>query len=155
MAIETERKFLVRDDSWRKSVSRSDRLRQGYLSSESNCSVRVRTSNERAWLNIKSVAVGVQRHEYEYEIPLADGNALLDTLSRKPLIEKTRHYVTVGEHCWEVDEFEGDNAGLIVAEVELDHADEVFETPDWAADEVTDDPRYYNTRLSVHPYKDW
>ncbi|MBS1213664.1 MAG: uncharacterized protein H6R26_2281, partial [Proteobacteria bacterium] len=115
----------------------------------------VRTSDDHAWLNIKSVTIGAQRHEFEYEIPLADAHLMLDTLSRKPLIEKVRHYVEVGGHTWEIDEFEGDNAGLTVAEIELEHPDEAFDRPAWLGEEVTEDIRYYNTSLCAHPFKDW
>jgi len=106
-------------------------------------------------LNIKSVTVGTQRQEFEYEISLVDGNQILDTLSRKPLIEKTRHIVEVGQHLWEIDEFSGDNDGLIIAEIELEDPDEAFEKPTWLGEEVTFDPRYYNTKLSISPYKTW
>lgn len=155
MALEIERKFLIGSDAWRGAVHRSARLRQGYLNHEKHCSVRVRTSGDKGWLNIKSVTIGAQRHEFEYEIPVADAHAMLDTLSRKPLIEKVRHFVQVGAHTWEIDEFEGENAGLTVAEIELQHPDEAFERPDWLGEEVTHDVRYYNTSLCVRPYKDW
>lgn len=153
--LEIERKFLVRNHGWRAAVRRSSVLRQGYLNNEIHCSVRVRISGDRATLNLKSVTIGAQRHEFEYEIPVADAHRMLDLLARKPLIEKTRHYVDVGPHTWEIDVFEGDNAGLVVAEIELKRADEAFEKPDWVGEEVTDDPRYYNTSLSIHPYQHW
>lgn len=155
MPVEIERKFLLRGDGWRQAAHDAQRLRQGYLNNEARCSVRVRTSAERGWLNIKSATVGAQRQEFEYEIPLAEANQMLDTLSLKPLIEKTRHFVNVGPHVWEIDEFEGDNAGLVVAEIELDHPDEAFAKPDWVGEEITHDVRYYNTSLSRHPFKDW
>lgn len=155
MALEIERKFLLGSDAWRTDVTRSERLRQGYLNHEVGCSVRVRTCGERAWLNIKSVTIGAQRQEFEYEIPLADAHVMLDTLSRKPLIEKVRHIVPVGTHTWEIDEFGGENAGLTVAEIELEHPDEPFERPSWLGQEVTEDVRYYNTSLAQHPFKDW
>jgi len=155
MGIEVERKFLLNDDAWRSTILSSIAMRQGYLSNEQNCSVRVRTTSDRAWLNIKSVTVGTQRQEFEYEISLVDGNQILDTLSRKPLIEKTRHIVEVGQHLWEIDEFSGDNDGLIIAEIELEDPDEAFEKPTWLGEEVTFDPRYYNTKLSISPYKTW
>jgi adenylate cyclase len=153
--LEIERKFLVRNEGWRAGVFRSDRYRQGYLNDEIYCSVRVRICADQAWLNLKSVTLGAQRHEFEYPIPLKDAELMLDTLTRKPLVEKVRHFVQVGGHTWEVDVFEGDNAGLIVAEVELGRPDEPFELPDWAGEEVTYDPRYYNTTLASHPYKSW
>lgn len=155
MSIEIERKFLLKNDSWRQAVHEAQRLRQGYLNNETRCSVRVRVCADKGWLNIKSVTIGAQRQEFEYEIPVDEAHRMLDTLSLKPLIEKVRHLVTVGGHLWEIDEFEGENAGLIVAEIELDHPDEAFEKPDWAGEEVTHDPRYYNTSLSRHPFKDW
>lgn len=155
MAIEIERKFLVADDSWRDSVKDSAYYRQGYLNHEIHCSIRVRVCGERAWLNIKSATIGAERQEFEYEIPVDDAHTMLSTLSRKPLIEKTRYLVEAGSHTWEIDVFEGDNAGLVVAEIELDNPDEAFEKPAWLGEEVTHDPRYYNTSLSTTPYKSW
>lgn len=155
MALEIERKFLLLNDEWRKNVRESYHLRQGYLNAEQRCSVRVRTSGERAWLNIKGATVGAERLEFEYEIPLKDANTLLDQLSLGPVIEKTRYLVEVGRHTWEIDVFEGENAGLIVAEIELEHADEPFEKPTWAGGEVTHDIRYYNTMLARSPFKFW
>lgn len=155
MGIEIERKFLLANSDWRSQVRESHYLRQGYLNNETRCSVRVRTSSEQAWLNIKSVTIGAQREEFEYEIPLADANRMLDTLAQSPLIEKWRHLVDIGDHTWEIDEFDGDNAGLIVAEIELASADEAFGRPSWLGEEVTADIRYYNTSLCRHPYRDW
>ncbi len=155
MGLEIERKFLLRNESWRTVAHHSERLRQGYLNNETHCSVRVRTSPDRAWMNIKGVTIGAQRQEFEYEIPLADAHAMLDTLSVNPLIEKVRYFVNRGRHVWEIDEFEGDNAGLVVAEIELEHPDEKFEKPDWVGEEITHDVRYYNTSLSRHPFKAW
>ena len=113
MGLEIERKFLVRGEGWRKAVRDSMRIRQGYLNEERRCSVRVRIGGERAWLNIKSATIGSRRHEYEYEIPVADGEAMLQELSCKPLIEKVRYFVPVADRLWEVDVFEGENAGLV------------------------------------------
>ncbi|MGH8477965.1 MAG: CYTH domain-containing protein [Methylococcales bacterium] len=155
MGIEIERKFLVLHDSWRASVGASTRFRQGYLSGSGTASVRVRTDSQAGWINIKSVVLCVQRQEFEYEIPLADAEQMLNTLALKPLIEKTRHYVAFGSHTWEIDEFEAENAGLIVAELELDDADEAFERPAWIGAEVTDDARYYNTNLAKKPFTTW
>ena len=100
MALEIERKFLLKHEAWRLLAESSEHLRQGYLNNETNCSVRVRTSADRAWLNIKGVTIGAQRQEFEYEIPLADGHQMLDTLSVNPVIDKVRHRVTVGPHVW-------------------------------------------------------
>lgn len=152
---EIERKFLLRSDAWRQQVRASTRIRQGYLNHEQRCSVRVRIAGADAWLNLKGVTLGARRLEFEYAIPLADAEHLLDTLTCKPLIEKTRHLVDAGRHTFEIDEFAGDNQGLIVAEIELDDPDEPFEKPGWLGAEVTEDPRYYNTCLATHPYKDW
>lgn len=155
MAIEIEHKFLLADDSWRACVTHSIRYRQGYLSSQATSSIRVRTSNEHAWLNIKSATIGTHRNEYEYEIPLADADEILNTLCKKPLIEKTRYFISDNGHTWEIDEFDGDNQGLIVAEIELSEIGASFVKPAWLGAEVTDDLRYYNNNLSLHPYKTW
>jgi len=155
MAIEIEHKFLLASDDWRSHVSRSIKYRQGYLSSQATSSIRVRISNDHAWLNIKTATIGTHRHEYEYEIPMADANEILTHLCRKPLIEKTRHFVIDNDHLWEIDEFEGDNQGLIVAEIELDATGQLFSKPPWLGLEVTDDLRYYNNNLAIHPYSEW
>ncbi len=155
MAIEIEHKFLLANEDWRKTVSHSVKYRQGYLSSQATSSIRVRTSNDQAWLNIKSATIGTHRHEYEYEIPLIDANEILNTLCKKPLIEKTRHFITDNTHLWEIDVFEGENQGLIVAEIELEITGEDFSKPSWLGQEVTDDLRYYNNNLALHPYSEW
>jgi len=155
MGLEIERKFLLKNDGWRVCAHHCERFRQGYLNNEIYCSVRVRTSDDHAWLNIKGLTIGAKRQEFEYEIPLVDAHEMLDTLSRKPVIEKVRYFVKVGGHVWEIDEFEGDNEGLIVAEIELSHQDETFEVPDWIGEEVTHDLRYYNTELAQHPFNSW
>jgi len=155
MAVEIERKFLVADDSWRANADGGTRMRQGYLQGSGQASVRVRQQGERAYLNIKSLTLGVRRLEYEYEIPLQDAQELFDRLCAKPLVEKVRYRVPYAGHEWEVDVFEGDNAGLIVAELELGGEDESFESPSWVGKEVSHDTRYYNVNLVKHPYKDW
>lgn len=155
MGQEIERKFLIRDDTWRSAAMRSIRMRQGYLSDGMESSVRVRIENERAFLNIKSSKDGIHRHEFQYEIPLDDATLLLDEIALRPLIEKTRHEVPAGEHLWEIDVFEGENAGLEVAEIELASADEAFERPSWLGREVSDDLRYYNVSLRKEPYVTW
>ncbi|TVR62019.1 MAG: CYTH domain-containing protein [Candidatus Competibacteraceae bacterium] len=155
MATEIEHKFLVRDDSWRPQVERSVWMRQGYLTSDARCSVRVRVADGQGLLNLKSGTLGIQRSEYEYVIPLAEAEEILDTLCEPPLLEKTRHFLHYGEHLWEIDEFAGDNAGLIVAEVELNHLDEPFARPDWLGEDVSHDLRYYNSQLVRHPYRRW
>ena len=155
MATEIEHKYLLANDNWRKSISDSIVMRQGYLTSDSSSSIRVRISNHGAKLNIKSATIGNMRQEYEYDIPLQDANEIINTLCRKPLIEKTRHFIKQGHHTWEIDEFTGDNDGLIVAEIELLELNEKFAIPEWIGKEVTEDFRYYNNNLSLNPYKLW
>jgi len=155
MATEIERKFLLRDDSWRQLADAGTRFSQGYLIGSSQASVRVRIEGDQANLNIKSATLGIQRHEFEYSIPLDEAREMLETLCEKPIIDKFRYRLHYGEHEWEIDVFEGDNAGLVVAEIELEHEDEAFERPDWLGEEVSHDVRYYNVNLVNHPYKDW
>ena len=155
MGLEIEHKFLVRSADWRRDVTRSCRFRQGYLGDSPAASVRVRIEGESANLNVKGMTIGVQRPEFEYPIPLADADALLDQLCRKPLIEKIRHFVPFEGHVWEVDEFLGDNAGLVVAEIELETIGETFALPPWAGAEVSGLERYYNVSLVTYPYRDW
>jgi adenylate cyclase len=155
MATEIERKFLLASDAWRAEVSDSQRLIQGYLSRGVNASVRVRIAGERAELNIKSTRDGIHRQEFEYPIPLADARQLLDEVALRPLIDKTRHLVRRGRHLWEIDEFYGENAGLVLAEIELEAADQAFDRPAWLGTEVSQDPRYYNSSLSERPYNTW
>lgn len=152
MAIEIERKFLVTGKDWR--TASPSRIVQGYLNRDRARTVRVRIAGAAAWLTIKGQNVGATRAEFEYAIPLADAEALL-ALCDGPLIDKQRHRIPLGEHVWEVDEFFGDNAGLIVAEIELRHEDEAFARPAWLGDEVSSDPRYYNSSLATHPYNTW
>jgi adenylate cyclase len=155
MAIEIERKFLLEDESWRAHVIRSVPMHQGYLGSDPQCSVRVRRAGDAAWLNIKSATLGIERLEFEYAIPLDDAETMLQRLCGARALSKTRHLVPHGGHTWEIDEFDGDNRGLIVAELELAHADEPFARPAWLGREVSDDPRYYNVCLIDHPYTQW
>lgn len=154
MGTEIERKFLVTGDGWRDD-STSTPFRQGYLSTVKERTVRVRAAGDNGWLTIKGITVGASRTEFEYVIPLDDANAMLDELCERPIIEKTRHVVDVDGTTWEIDEFSGVNQGLVVAEVELDNADETFTPPDWLGEEVTDDPRYFNANLIAHPYSEW
>lgn len=155
MATEIERKFLLRGDSWRGGADAGTLFRQGYLIGVERASVRVRIEGAAANINIKSATLGIERQEFEYPIPLADAKELLDTLCEQPQIEKTRYHVPYGDHLWEVDVFAGANAGLVVAEVELQHADEPFAMPPWAGEEVSHDTRYYNVCLVKHPYCEW
>jgi adenylate cyclase len=156
MPVEIERKFLVVGDAWRAAVSRSQTLRQGYLAGppEARCSVRVRIEGEQAFLNIKSATPGIVRDEYEYAVPLEDAQRMLATLAGD-LVEKRRHYVDVDGHLFEIDEFDGDNAGLVVAELELERADAEFPRPSWLGAEVSHLERYYNLNLAARPYARW
>ena len=154
MAKEIERKFLVNGDAWR-ALAEGTTYRQGYLNSAKERTVRIRTADGRAFLTIKGITVGATRSEYEYEIPFDDGKAMLDTLVEKPLIEKKRYKIPVGNVTWEIDEFLGENVGLIVAEVELKGADQTFDKPAWLGDEVTSDPRYFNANLIKNPFTCW
>jgi len=153
MATEIERKFIARPQDYA-ALGHGRQLRQGYLSRDKKATVRVRIDDNRAMLTIKGSTQGISRAEYEYEIPMADAINLL-TLCDGPLIEKTRYDITFAGHVFEVDVFEGDNAGLIVAEVELQHVDERVELPDWIEREVSGDARYYNSNLATNPYCNW
>lgn len=155
MGKEIERKFLLADDSWRGHVQRSRRMSQGYLSSGDRASIRVRVAGQEAWLNVKGAGLVAERDEYEYAIPLADANEMLAKLAFPPLIEKTRHWVLHAGMQWEIDEFHGANAGLIVAEIEFERLGQEFEMPPWAGLEVTHLARYYNVNLGRMPYCEW
>ena len=154
MSVEIERKFLVRDDRWR-ALAQSKLLRQGYLSSHADRIVRVRIEGESAMLTIKGRSVGATRGEWEYPIPLDDARTFLDALCERPIIEKYRYRIPYEGMVWEVDEFLGENAGLVVAEIELEREDQAFVKPDWIGDEVTHDARYFNANLLRHPYSAW
>jgi adenylate cyclase len=161
MGIEIERKFLVTGDGWRRQAVRRVRMEQGYLNDmgairegRQHASVRVRIAGEAAFLNLKSREAGHTRQEFDYPIPVADAEALL-ALCVGGRIGKVRHYVEHAGHTFEVDEFAGDNAGLVVAELELPHADTPYERPDWLGAEVTDELRYYNLALAERPYSRW
>ncbi len=155
MGREIERKFLVRTDAWRDAVTEHASLRQGYLVAERDRSVRVRLAGARAWITIKGETRGAVRAEFEYPVPPEDAERMLDTLCLSPQIEKTRYLVPIDPHTWEIDVFEGDNAGLVVAEIELSREGEGFARPAWLGDEVTDDPRYLNARLIHAPFTTW
>lgn len=154
MGVEIERKFLVAGEGWR-AQGEPVLLRQGYLSSQAERTVRVRIEGERAVLTIKSKNVGAARGEWEYEIPVAEAAELLDGLCERPLIEKYRRRIPFGGFVWEVDEFLGENADLVVAEIELPAEDAVFAKPDWVGEEVTQDLRYLNSRLIKQPFSTW
>ena len=152
MGIEIERKFLVVGDGWRQGAGVP--YAQGYLNRDPQRTVRVRIAGERAFLTVKGVSRGATRAEFEYEVPLADAAQMLE-LSDGPVVRKVRRLVEHAGSTWEVDEFEGENAGLVVAELEMASEDQHFEKPDWLGREVTDDPRYYNSSLAAHPYSRW
>lgn len=154
MGIEIERKFLVVDDGW-KYQAECVFMRQGYICSDPGRVVRVRIEGERAMLTIKGKTEGISRGEWEYAIPLEDACQLLDVLCEKPLIEKNRYRIPFGGFVWEVDEFFGENAGLIVAEIELESESQSFVKPDWVGQEVSHDSRYANANLFKYPYQRW
>jgi adenylate cyclase len=161
MGVEIERKFLLKHDAWRSQVEKSTRIAQGYINhqdalrkGEQKASVRVRIAGEQAFLNLKSRELGHTRQEFDYVIPLADAQNLLE-LCVGGLIDKTRHYIPQDNLVWEIDEFFDENQGLIVAEIELPHADHVFEKPDWCGIEVTHQLRYYNLALAERPFSQW
>lgn len=154
MGTEIERKFLVRGESWR-SLAQGVLYRQGYITSGKDCTVRVRVAGEQGYLTLKGATEGISRAEYEYAIPLQDATELLNTFCQRPLIEKTRYRILWGDLVWEVDEFAGENQGLIMAEVELADPAQTVALPDWIGEEVSADPRYFNANLANHPFQSW
>lgn len=161
MGIEIERKFLLANDHWRAAITRSAHIAQGYLvgvralrDGTTRASVRVRISDEQAWLNIKSAELGIARAEYEFPLPLVDARSMLDTLC-DGVLEKTRHHVDVDGWLFEIDEFLGENCGLTVAEIELPAVDASFPRPAWLGREVSNLERYYNVNLLEHPFTQW
>ena len=154
MGKEIERKFLVKGDSWR-AQAHGKRYRQGYLSTVKERTVRARVAGDQGFLTIKGITVGAARAEYEYEIPLADANEMLDNLCERPIVEKTRYRLPQDDIVWEIDEFEGDNRGLIVAEVELKDEHQSYPKPDWLGEEVTGNPDYFNSNLVKKPFTTW
>ncbi|MDR0422142.1 MAG: CYTH domain-containing protein [Proteiniphilum sp.] len=157
MGYEIERKFLVKGD-YKPHTFKSLTIRQGYLSRSGACTVRIRTGGGKAFITVKSALTEgeskIKRHEWEYGIPAEDATEML-LLCEGAVVEKTRHLVRYGGHLFEVDEFSGDNEGLVIAEIELEDEDEPFDRPEWLGDEVTGMARYYNSYLSGHPYKEW
>jgi len=152
MGIEIERKFLVVGDAWRAAPAVA--YAQGYLNRDPRRTVRVRVVQQQAWLTIKGANTGATRAEFEYPIPVSDAEQLL-ALCDGPLVRKLRRKVEHAGHTWEIDEFQGDNAGLVVAEIELPAEDAAFERPGWLGAEVTHDPRYFNSNLASCPYSTW
>jgi len=154
MGKEIERKFLVIGDEWRKLADGTS-YRQGYLSTVKERTVRVRTIDDKGFLTIKGITVGATRLEYEYEIPALEAGELLEALCEKPIVEKHRYKIPYEGFIWEVDEFHGVNEGLIVAEIELPSEDQEFIKPEWIGEEVSGDPRYFNSNLIKHPFTQW
>lgn len=154
MGTEIERKFLVRGEAWRELATGTE-FRQGYLPTDESCVVRVRVMGANAVLTVKGRNEGISRQEYEYPIPVADGEEMLSRLCRLPLVEKTRYVVDHDSRKWEIDEFKGENQGLIVAEVELNDESETVSLPEWIGREVSDDPRFFNVNLVVNPFSRW
>jgi adenylate cyclase len=155
MPVEIERKFRVANDAWRAQVRSRRLLRQGYLANTSKASVRVRIDEEQGWLSVKAMRSGMSREEYEVKIARGEAAEMLERLCAGFAIEKWRHLVDYAGHTWEVDEFLAENAGLVIAEIELDREDEAFEQPPWLGEEITHDERFYNVRLSERPYRHW
>ncbi|AFM06331.1 hypothetical protein Fleli_4032 [Bernardetia litoralis DSM 6794] len=155
MAQEIERKFLINKKEWQNvEKSQGNLYRQGYLLTDPNKTIRVRQTTEKAFLTIKGLSIGATRPEYEYEIPMEDAKELLDNFSVSEL-SKIRYEIVYENKIWEVDEFLGDNTGLIVAEIELESEDETFNIPSWIDVEVTGEDKYYNSNLTIEPYKNW
>ena len=154
MAIEIERKFLLLNSDWRKEIYDQQKISQGYLSSNPDRTVRIRISDQKGIITIKGKSHGTSRAEYEYEIPLKDAEELIG-LCEKPTIEKTRYLVSYESKLWEIDEFEGDNNGLIVAEVELENESEKPMLPSWIGKEVSSEKRFFNASLIKYPYSEW
>ena len=155
MAIEIEHKFLVLNDDWKPQADSGTTMIQGYLSTDTSSSVRVRIEAQKAFLNIKSAISLIRRLEYEYPVPVTDAAEILEKLCRGKVVEKIRYRINQAPHVWEIDVFSAQNQGLIVAEIELTDEDEAFEKPDWLGEEVSNDPRYLNMNLLNHPYSQW
>ena len=155
MPTEIERKFLVDHQKWEALIKPTGKLyKQGYILSDEKRTVRIRVANDAAYITLKGASTGISRSEYEYTIPVNEGNEILNNFATSS-IQKTRYNIEYAVHTWEVDVFTGDNTGLIIAEIELQNEDEQFEKPEWVGQEVSHDNRYTNASLSVYPYKDW
>ncbi len=154
MGIEIERKFLIKNEEWKNAIDEKIELKQGYLNSIPERTVRVRIKGDKGYLTIKGKSKGASRAEYEYEIPLIDARELIG-LCEKPVIEKIRFIVKENNKIWEIDVFDGENKGLIVAEVELENENDAIQLPNWIGKEVTQEPKYYNSNLVKHPFCKW
>jgi adenylate cyclase len=155
MGVEIERKFLIDKEKWQQLAKPGGvYFKQGYIVSDAQQTIRIRIAGDNAFLTIKGATTGISRKEYEYTIPVKDAQEMLDSFAGS-IVEKTRCYITFAGKVWEADEFLGDNQGLLVAEIELEHEAEEFEIPEWVMEEVTGDGRYYNSNLSIHPFTKW
>ena len=155
MAVEIERKYLVKSMLWKVKADEGTRLLQGYMANTDKVAVRVRIAGELAWLTLKSASSGIRRLEFEYSLPVADAKQILDEFCLGQVIDKTRYCLLLGSHVWEIDVFHNTNEGLVLAEIELKNEQESFTLPDWIGQEVSGDKRYYNAYLSQIPYKSW
>lgn len=155
MGLEIEKKFLIKDDSWKNQITAGVYYRQGYISSHPDRVVRIRTIENMAYLTIKGKTMGAVRSEYEYEIPYEEAIEMLTQLCEKPLVEKTRYKLMYNNLLWEIDEFEAENKGLVVAEVELEDEFQPIDLPPWIGEEVTMQPKYYNASLIRNPFSSW
>ena len=154
MGLEIEKKFLIKNDNWKETVLEEKEISQGYLSANPNRTVRVRIMGKDGFITIKSKSKSSVRSEFEYEIPIDDAKELME-LCEKPILAKTRHFVKHENHNWEIDVFEKENKGLVVAEIELTRENESFLIPDWIGNEVTEETKYYNSQLIQNPYSNW
>ncbi len=155
MGIETERRFLPKNDTWRSHIVASRPLEQGYLNTGKEVAVRIRKDGKQSFLTIKGSGNGLSRHEFEYSIPDDDANQILTLLCAERKIKKTRYIVPWENHTWEIDVFEGENNGLIICELELKSENETFSVPPWAGEEITGIGRYSNAALATHPFSSW
>jgi adenylate cyclase len=154
VAVEIERKFLVVSEDWRAGARDPKPMVQGYLGGD-RCAVRVRIAGERAWLSLKSATLDIARLEFEYAVPLADARQMLQAFASGPVVAKTRYHVPAGSLTWEVDVFEGENAGLVLAEIELPRVDADIPRPPWLGREVSGDARFLNINLARRPWRQW
>jgi adenylate cyclase len=154
MGLEIERKFLIKNDSWKNEIKKTISIRQGYLNSEVERTVRIRIQGELGVLTIKGKNQNVTRKEFEYQIPLDDALNLL-SMCEKPIIEKTRFLIPSNRSTWEIDVFDGENKGLVIAEIELTSEEESFDIPNWLGEEVSSESKYYNSSLITNPYGNW
>lgn len=155
MPIEIERKYLVHPEKWKNlQKPKGEIYRQGYLLTDPHKTIRIRKTDEKGFITIKGISVGAKRQEFEYEIPKSEAEELLNQFAVSEL-SKIRYKIVFENYLWEVDEFSGDNEGLIVAEIELSDEQETFKIPEWIATEVTEDERYFNSNLTVNPFKNW